>query len=52
MDRLNNAYKSMLNTILVTGANGFVGKPLCQALFEQGQAEITGVNNWGQSKVK
>ena len=35
MDRLKNA---TLNTILVTGANGFVGKPLCRALLEQGQA--------------
>jgi len=43
MDRLNNAYNPKLNTILVTGANGFVGKPLCLALFAQGQAEITGV---------
>ncbi len=25
-------------SVLVTGANGFVGKPLCEALFEQGQA--------------
>ncbi len=38
MDRLNNAYNPTLNAVLVTGANGFVGKPLCLALFEQGQA--------------
>ena len=35
MDRLKNA---TLNTVLVTGANGFVGKPLCLALLAQGQA--------------
>ncbi len=38
MDRLNNPYNLTLKTVLVTGANGFVGKPLCLALLEQGQA--------------
>ena len=38
MNRLNNPYNPTLNTVLVTGANGFVGKPLCLALLEQGQA--------------
>ena len=56
MDRLNNAYNPKLNTILVTGANGFVGKPLCLALFAQGQAEITGVrvklNNYSLSEIR
>ena len=34
---------SMDLSVLVTGANGFVGKPLCLALLEQGQAVRTGV---------
>jgi len=38
MDRLNNPYNRTMKTVLVTGANGFVGKPLCLALLEQGQA--------------
>ena len=38
MDRLNNGYNPILNALLVTGANGFVGKPLCQVLLAQGQA--------------
>ena len=38
MDRLNNAYNPKPKMVLVTGANGFVGKPLCLALLEQGQA--------------
>ena len=47
MDRLPNTYNPMLNTVLVTGANGFVGKPLCLALLEQGQvvrAAVRGEN--------
>ena len=43
MNRLNNPYNPTLNTVLVTGANGFVGKPLCLALLEQGQAVRTAV---------
>jgi len=38
--------------ILITGASGFVGKPLCRALFEQGHAVRAAVrNNWGQSRM-
>jgi nucleoside-diphosphate-sugar epimerase len=47
MDRLNNTYNPKSNKVLVTGANGFVGKPLCLALLEQGQtlrAAVRGAN--------
>ena len=34
MDKLHSAYSS--KTVLVSGANGFVGKALCAELFQQG----------------
>jgi len=40
MVRLNSAYNPTLNTVLVSGANGFVGRPLCERLFQQGQSLI------------
>lgn len=38
MDELHTSYNPKSKMILVTGANGFVGKPLCLALLAQGQA--------------
>ena len=34
-----------MNTVLVTGANGFVGRPLCEALSEQGNSVRAAVRN-------
>ena len=36
MDKLHGAYNPQSKTVLVSGANGFVGKALCAELFQQG----------------
>jgi nucleoside-diphosphate-sugar epimerase len=45
MNKLKNTYNPALNRVLISGANGFVGKLLCKMLFDQGVSVVAALRN-------